>query len=686
MKTPILISIYLLLHTFIFSQNVGIGISNPVFKLDVRNGSINVDSVYRIDSITVLATPGNGNLYVGKDAGKVNTGANNTFSGNLSGLSNTTGFYNSFFGYKAGTDNTNGTQNSFFGQSSGFKNTNGGNNSYYGSASGYNNTSGGFNSFFGSAAGYSNTTAFYNSFFGLAAGYYTTTGSNNSFFGESTAYYNVTGSENSFFGKNAGLNNNGSKNTAHGFSSLSTNTTGTFNTTIGYKAEVLSGVQTNSTALGALARTDCNNCMVLGSVAGVNDATSGVNVGIGTTTPLALLHVADSSVLFSAPGFAYIPAANPPISGPGRRMMWYVEKGSFRAGYVGGANWDNDSIGTYSFATGVDTKASGHNSTALGSTTTASGYYSTSLGYFTKAAGQYSTAMGGGVEARGEASTAMGVGTIAKAPGSTSIGTYNDATDNPDPVNADQADRLFQIGNGEYIARSNAVTVLRNGNIGIGTVGPLVKLHILQGSSGNITPFSPLVVEGSGNTYINLLSPDGNETGLLFGKTENAASGGIVYNNVNNTNGLQFRVNGNATKMEIYTTGNAWLAGTLTQGSDARLKTNLHSLTGSLGNLQKLNGYTYNWIDKTKDNDLQFGLLAQEVQKVYPELVKQNAAGELSVNYIGLIPVLLESVKEQQQQIENQQNQIDAFLNHDKEQQQQIDELKKLVEGLVTRN
>ncbi len=102
-------------------------------------------------------------------------------------------------------------------------------------------------------------------------------------------------------------------------------------------------------------------------------------------------------------------------------------------------------------------------------------------------------------------------------------------------------------------------------------------------------------------------------------------------------------------------------------------------------NLQKLNGYTYNWIDKTKDNDLQFGLLAQEVQKVYPELVKQNPAGELSVNYTGLIPVLLESVKEQQQQIENQQILIDALLKYDMEQQQEIQDLKQLIDSLMSK-
>ena len=92
-------------------------------------------------------------------------------------------------------------------------------------------------------------------------------------------------------------------------------------------------------------------------------------------------------------------------------------------------------------------------------------------------------------------------------------------------------------------------------NTGIGITTPRAKLHVFGGASGNTTPFSPLVVESNTNTYINLLSPEGNETSILFGKPSNAASGGVMYNAFNTPNGFQFRTNGNLTRMLISSNG-----------------------------------------------------------------------------------------------------------------------------------
>jgi len=152
------------------------------------------------------------------------------------------------------------------------------------------------------------------------------------------------------------------------------------------------------------------------------------NVGIGTITPQARLHVADSSVLFSANGHA-LPSTigNPPVQGAGRRMMWYPDKVAFRVGATSGSSWDKDEIGRYSFASGDDTRASGSFSTAMGAGSVASGNYSTAMGAGTVASNIVSTAMGANSNASGYASTAMGQSTNATGDYSIAIGLSSDA-------------------------------------------------------------------------------------------------------------------------------------------------------------------------------------------------------------------------------------------------------------------
>jgi sugar lactone lactonase YvrE len=80
--------------------------------------------------------------------------------------------------------------------------------------------------------------------------------------------------------------------------------------------------------------------------------------------------------------------------------------------------------------------------------------------------------------------------------------------------------------------------------------------------------------------------------------------------------------------------------------SDIRLKRDFSPLVSSLTKLSNLKGYHYYWKDSTRSKNLQTGVIAQELQKIFPELVNQEKDGFLSVNYIGLIPHLLEAVKE----------------------------------------
>ena len=118
-------------------------------------------------------------------------------------------------------------------------------------------------------------------------------GNDNTANGLAALYLNTTGSANSASGYQALFQNSGGhNNTANGSFALFNNTLGSFNTAFGYSANVASGSLQNATAIGARSQVNCSNCLVLGSVNGVNGATSNVNVGIGTTSPAARLDVA----------------------------------------------------------------------------------------------------------------------------------------------------------------------------------------------------------------------------------------------------------------------------------------------------------------------------------------------------------------------------------------------------------
>lgn len=151
------------------------------------------------------------------------------------------------------------------------------------------------------------------------------------------------------------------------------------------------------------------------------------HVGIGTTNPLAALHVADSSVLFTGPATLPLNAAPPPVSGAGTRLMWYPDKAAFRAGKVLSTSWDQTNIGQYSFAVGNNTVASGFSSTATGAAANASGAQSTAMGSFSNATGNYSAAIGYETTASGDYSLAMGYQAIANGDYSTAIGLSTSA-------------------------------------------------------------------------------------------------------------------------------------------------------------------------------------------------------------------------------------------------------------------
>ena len=119
---------------------------------------------------------------------------------------------------------------------------------------------------------------------------------------------------------------------------------------------------------------------------------------------------------------------------------------------------------------------------------------------------------------------------------------------------------------------------------------------------------------------------------------------------------------GNAEKMRLDSSFDLQVAGDVvaasTAFSDERLKENIKKIENPLEAVSKLNGVTYDWKSNGKSS---VGVIAQDVQKVFPDLVKevQPLEGDekrLTVNYDGLIGVLIESIKELQKEVETLKN------------------------------
>ncbi|MBC7904909.1 MAG: tail fiber domain-containing protein [Gemmatimonadaceae bacterium] len=96
-----------------------------------------------------------------------------------------------------------------------------------------------------------------------------------------------------------------------------------------------------------------------------------------------------------------------------------------------------------------------------------------------------------------------------------------------------------------------------------------------------------------------------------------------------------------------------WSANGVIQTSDARLKTNITSLEYGLTELLQMQPVSYNWKDK-KDAKAKIGLIAQDIRKIIPEVVKGDESKEkLGMNYAELVTVLINALKTQQKQLEN---------------------------------
>ncbi len=261
---------------------------------------------------------------------------------------------------------------------------------------------------------------------------------------------------------------------------------------------------------------------------------------------------------------------------------------------------------------------------------------------------------------------------------------------------------ITQNFSGSYPTRFFISTV---GNVGLGTSSPTAKLNlvgggirIFHGFSNNSTTRPPLNTLTIGNYEIRgvgggggSVQSDGGDDGFLrlsAGGGNSAAAQSSIdlsgYSNVADMlNNIVMRTAG-AERLRIDNTGNVGIgtttptvrlqvagdiiANSIAGSSDARFKTNIIPIENPLQKVMQLRGVTFDW--KTKDfpnrtfsEKRSLGFIAQEVEKVIPEVVQteNSTEGFKSVQYDKVVALLVEAIKEQQQQIEQLQQKVKAL-------------------------
>ncbi|OFY86554.1 MAG: hypothetical protein A3F72_08725 [Bacteroidetes bacterium RIFCSPLOWO2_12_FULL_35_15] len=217
-----------------------------------------------------------------------------------------------------------------------------------------------------------------------------------------------------------------------------------------------------------------------------------------------------------------------------------------------------------------------------------------------------------------------------------------------------------------------------NGNVGIGTTSPLLKLDARGMFNKTGTAFENIFQVGSADV--------GNPVALRIGiKSDAIASdryASIEVDDEGTKRALVVQPTGGnvgigtaapSEKLEIC--GNLKVIGTINASStinasqaiscssDFRFKKNITPLTGSLNKTLLLQGVNYNW--KTEEfpergftNEKQIGFIAQEVEKIVPEIVYTDSKGFKSIDYSRLTPVLIEAIKELNTKVESLEKEI----------------------------
>ena len=303
---------------------------------------------------------------------------------------------------------------------------------------------------------------------------------------------------------------------------------------------------------------------------------------------------------------------------------------------IGGGQFNTANGYIATIGGGIANVANGGSSTVAGGERNQATVYSSTVGggYHNIANGSRSTIAGGDSNSASDYATTVGGGAnnIASAYASTVAGGYTNTASGPQSVVA-----------GGYT----------NSAIGFNAVVPGGINNVATGDASFAGGTQAKARHQGAFVWADSVQADFASTNTNQFLIRAANGVGI---NTNNPGAYALFVSG-AAKI----TGNL-VVNTTTYPSDARYKTNIETLNNPLENVLNLRGVSYDW-DRTKwpgnnfGEGKQIGFIAQELEEILPDLVQTDKDGYKSVNYIGVVPVLVEAIKAQEKKIDALQKQ-----------------------------
>ena len=290
-----------------------------------------------------------------------------------------------------------------------------------------------------------------------------------------------------------------------------------------------------------------------------------------------------------------------------------------------------NAFGANSIAIGANALAETSSSIVIGNTSIANGTGpSISIGQGAISNGVYAIAIGA-TQTRADQIGATAVGSQAKAlaVSSTALGRNANATGN-----YALAVGLATGSGANCVAIGLAAVAAEDASIALG-------YSASANGSNSVSIGSYSSVDGNNSVAIGPGATTSNDNEIILGTDQNV----IMFANVS------IAATPNTDTFGLYVDGDIYSTNNLIAASDLRLKENVNTLENVLSSLDNIRGVSYNFIGNEENN---IGVIAQEVQTVYPELV--HGKDSLGVNYNGLIGVLIQAVKELKDEVEELKN------------------------------